>query len=82
MLKGWLAVLAVLMGMSFSFAATANSDLLHEKRWGEARKFLADGKAAEAKADFEDLLKQYPNEPDLYLFLGIACAIHKQPSSR
>jgi Flp pilus assembly protein TadD len=33
---------------------------------------LAEGKAAEAKGIFEDLLKKYPKEPDLHLFSGIA----------
>lgn len=82
MLRGWLAVLAVLlMGTSFSFAADVNSGLSHEQRWGEARKFLAEGKAAEAKANFEDLLRQYPAEPDLYLFLGIAWLRLRDPQA-
>src|SRR5712691_10624400 len=81
MLRGWLAVLAVLMGMSLSFAADASSDLSHEKLWGDARRLLSEGKAAEAKANFEDLLGQYPNEPDLYLFLGLASLRLRDPQA-
>jgi protein O-GlcNAc transferase len=78
-MRGWLAVLAVLMGTSLSFAARVNADLLHETRWIEARKLLGDGNAAEAKVDFESLLGQYPNEPDLHLFLGIALLRLRDP---
>ncbi len=78
-MRGWLAVLAVLIGMSLSFAAQVNADLSHEARWIEARKLLADGNAAEAKAEFESLLAQYPKEPDLHLFLGIALLRLRDP---
>ena len=71
MLRAWLAVLAVLTGTSFSVAADGRSSLAQEARWGEARKFLAEGNAAGAKAAFEELLAKYPEEPDLHLFLGI-----------
>ena len=71
MLRTWLAVLAVLTGTSFSVAADGRSSLTQEARWGEARKFLAEGNAAGAKAAFEELLAKYPEEPDLHLFLGI-----------
>ena len=71
MLRGWLAVVAILLGISFSFAADSSSRLQQDRRWEEARKYLVDGKPGEAKGLFEELLKQYPNEADLHLFLGI-----------
>jgi len=71
MVRGWLAVVAVLLGIQFSFAAGNSSRLQQDQRWEEARKYLADGKPGEAKALFEELLKQYPTEADLHLFLGI-----------
>jgi len=72
MLRAWLTVLAVLAGIGFSSAADSNSPLQNDKRWVDARKDLGQGKAAEAKAEFEELLKQYPNESDLHLFLGMS----------
>ena len=72
MLRTWLTVLAVLAGIGFSSAADSNSPLQSDKRWVDARKDLGQGKAAEAKAEFEELLKQYPNESDLHLFLGMS----------
>ena len=71
MLGGWLTVLAVLVGISFSSAADIKSSLPEDPRWQEARKDLAAGKVGEAKALFEQLGKQYPNEADIHLFLGI-----------
>lgn len=71
MLRGWLAVLAFLVGIGFPFVANASSPLLKEKHWEEGRKYLAEGKADEAKAAFETLLGVYPEEADLHLFLGI-----------
>jgi tetratricopeptide (TPR) repeat protein len=79
MLRGWLGLLAVLAGIGFSFAADAGSPLLSEKRWQEARKSLAEGKAAEARATFEELLRQYPQEADLHLFLGISLLRLREP---
>jgi Tfp pilus assembly protein PilF len=79
MLRGWLALLAVLAGIGFSFAADSSSPLINDNRWQEARKSLADGKAAEAKATFEELLKQYPQEADLQLFLGISLLRLREP---
>src|SRR6516225_3461926 len=81
MLRGWLAVLAVLVGIGFSFAADLSSPLSKEKRWAEARKSLADGKAVEAKAAFEELLKKYPQEADLHLFLGITLLRLRDPEA-
>jgi Flp pilus assembly protein TadD len=80
MLRGWLALLAVLAGIGSSFAADSVSPLLlKEKGWEEARKHLADGRAAEAKTAFEELLKKYPQEADLHLFLGISLLRLREP---
>ena len=82
MLRGWLVLLAVLVGIGFSFAADSGSSLLsREKGWEEARKYLAEGRAAEAKAAFEELLKQYPQEADLHLFLGITLLRLREPQA-
>lgn len=82
MFRGWLAVLAVLAGFGLSYAADSTGSLLaNEKQWEEARKSLAEGKAAEAKAAFETLLTRYPGEPDLHLFLGIALLRLRDPEA-
>jgi tetratricopeptide (TPR) repeat protein len=79
MVRPWLAVLAILLGFGFSLAADSSSPLPNDKRWDQARKDLAQGKAGEAKAAFEQLLKQYPNEADLYLFLGMSLLRLRDP---
>jgi protein O-GlcNAc transferase len=81
MLRGWLVLLAVLAGIGFSFAADSKSPLLSDQRWDEARKYLAEGKAGEAKAAFEELLNNYPQEADLHLFLGITLLRLREPQS-
>jgi Tfp pilus assembly protein PilF len=72
-------VLAFLVGIEFSFAAESTSPLQSDKRWDEARKLLTDGKAGEARSALEDLVRQYPKEPDLYLFLAIALLRLRDP---
>lgn len=73
MMRMWLAVGAVLLvGLSLSNAAETQSSLPNDQRWEQARTGLAQGKAGEAKSIFEELLKDYPNEADLHLFLGMA----------
>jgi Flp pilus assembly protein TadD len=67
----WLAVLAVLTGISLFSVAYGGSVLEQEARWLEARRQLTAGNAGAAKAAFDELLAQYPGEPDLHLFLGI-----------
>jgi tetratricopeptide (TPR) repeat protein len=79
MVRAWLAVLAILLGFGFSLAADSSSPLTNDKRWEQARKDLAQGKAGEAKAEFEQLIKQYPNEADLYLFLGMSLLRLRDP---
>ncbi|MCZ6622781.1 MAG: tetratricopeptide repeat protein [Deltaproteobacteria bacterium] len=65
--------LAGILVISFSLAyGQGSSLLLQESRWDQGKRYLAEGKAREAKGAFEDLLKNYPEEPDLHLFLGIA----------
>jgi tetratricopeptide (TPR) repeat protein len=81
MLRGWLVLLAVLASIGISFAADSSSPLSSEKRWQEARKSLADGKAAEARATFEELIRQYPQEADLHLFLGISLLRLREPQA-
>lgn len=81
MLRGWLALLAVLAGIGSSFAADSNSSLSSEQRWQEARALLADGRAAEAKATFEELLERYSQEANLHLFLGISLLRLREPQA-
>src|SRR5215471_6421684 len=71
MLRGWLALLAVLAGVGVCFPADSASPLVKEKQWEEARKYLAEGKAAEAKSALEPLLAKYPEEPDLQYALAL-----------
>ncbi|MGH7826518.1 MAG: tetratricopeptide repeat protein [Candidatus Binatia bacterium] len=80
MLRGWLVAVAILVGVGCSFAAES-SPLAGEKRWEDGRKFLAEGKAAEAKAAFEELLRDYPKEADLHLFLGISFLRLRDPQA-
>jgi len=72
MLRGWLALLAVLLGVGFSFAADSDSGLLKDGRWKEARELLADGRPADAQAAFEELAREYPREADVHLFRAIS----------
>ena len=81
MLRGWLVGFAVLACVSLSVAAETTSPLVKEKQWEEARNYLADGKAAEAKAVFEALLRRYPQEADLHLFLGITLLRLRDPQA-
>ncbi|MBI2989064.1 MAG: tetratricopeptide repeat protein [Deltaproteobacteria bacterium] len=73
MVRAWGLLLAGLLGISFSLAfGQGVSSLPKENRWEQGKKYLAEGKAKEAKGAFENLLRRYPKEPDLYLFLGIS----------
>ena len=69
--KMWLAVLAVLIGLGLSRAAEISFPLPSDPRWEQARQDLAHGKVAEANATFEELVKDYPQQADLHLFLGM-----------
>jgi Tfp pilus assembly protein PilF len=81
MLRGWLALFAVLACVGVSFAAGSNSPLFNDKRWEEARKSLVEGRTREARAIFEELLKQYPEEADLHLFQGITLLRLREPQA-
>ena len=84
-MRTWLAACAVAVALfvdlGLSLAAQSNSPLASDKRWEQARKDLAQGKASEAKAAFDELLKQYPNEADLQLFLGMALLRLRDPQA-
>src|SRR5688572_20545111 len=81
MRRGCMIGLAVLACVGLSLAAETTSPLVQEKQWEEARNYLAEGKAAEAKAVFESLLRRYPQEPDLHLFLGITLLRLRDPQA-
>ena len=68
----WLAILAVLIGFGLSHAADNHPRLSADKRWEQARSYLAQGNAAGAASLFENLAKDYPNAADVHLFLGMA----------
>ncbi|MSP40855.1 MAG: tetratricopeptide repeat protein [Deltaproteobacteria bacterium] len=70
---------AILLWGGTAFSGESGSSLANDTRWQQARKELAQGKAGEAKAVFEELLKQYPNEADLQLFLGISLLRLRDP---
>ncbi|MGH7887019.1 MAG: tetratricopeptide repeat protein [Candidatus Binatia bacterium] len=78
-----LAVLAaaVCFGVGLTFAADSGSSLRSETGWQQARKDLAQGKAGAAKTAFEELLKRYPNEADLHLFLGMSLLRLRDPQA-
>jgi Tfp pilus assembly protein PilF len=78
MLRTWL-VLAVLMGVAASYPAYGASLSRDDPRWQQARGDLADGKAGEAKAEFEKLLAEDPSNADLHLFLGMALLRLRDP---
>jgi tetratricopeptide (TPR) repeat protein len=85
MLRTWLAACAVAVALCLEFgislAAEAESPLVNNPRWQQARKDLAQGKAGEAKAAFEELLKQHPHDADLQLFLGMALLRLRDPQA-
>lgn len=72
-------MLAVLAGIGFASAADSGTRLLSDPQWHQARKDLAQGRATEAKAAFEELLKRYPSEPDLHLFRGMSLLRLRDP---
>lgn len=71
-MRAWLVILAFLTGAGLCRAAEPNSPAPGDQRWQQARKDLAEGRAAAAKTEFEELLKTYPRDADLQLFLGMA----------
>jgi protein O-GlcNAc transferase len=79
MVRARLAVWIILIGLGFWHAAGNAAPLQSDPRWEEARKSLAQGKAAEAKSAFEKLLQEYPKEADLHLFLGMSLLRLREP---
>ena len=61
-----------ILGVSLSLAYGAEPAFLREERWELGKKYLAAGKAKEAKEVLAELSKSYPEEADIYLFLAIA----------
>lgn len=80
MLRGWLVIVAILVGLGSGVAAGADP-LARDQRWEDGRRSLAKGEAAEAKRVFEALLRDYPEEADIHLFLGIALLRLRDPES-
>ena len=80
-MRAWLAIIAVLAGIDISFAADTHFTLQNDKRWEQARKNLAQGNAAEARGQFEELLKVYPDDSDLHLFMGMALLRLRDPQA-
>lgn len=76
-----IAALAIASATPFSLAAEISAPFANDQRWEQARKDLAQGKAAEAKAAFEELLRQYPNDADLHLFHGMALLRLRDPQT-
>jgi tetratricopeptide (TPR) repeat protein len=81
MVRAWLTVLAVLMGVGLVFATDTHPPFQSDPRWESARRDLGQGKAAQAKTAFESLLKEYPNAADLHLFLGMSLLRLRDPQA-
>ena len=81
MLRGWLALLAVLTAAGVCFSADSVAPVAKEEQWGEAREFLAQGKAAEAKNALEPLLAKYPHDPDLHYALALVSLRLRDPNA-
>ncbi|MGH7830623.1 MAG: tetratricopeptide repeat protein [Candidatus Binatia bacterium] len=52
--------------------AKQGPSLQQNSGWEQGKRYLAEGKASEAREVFEDLLKSHPKEPEIHLFLAIA----------
>ena len=85
MVHKWLALLTAALAfasaLSSSLAAEFTAPFANDQRWEQARKDLAQGRAAEAKAGFDDLLRQYPNDADLHLFRGMSLLRLRDPQA-
>jgi tetratricopeptide (TPR) repeat protein len=83
----WRTVLAVAITLALSnapklsFSAQADSNCSKDKRWEQPCNDLRQGKAAEAKAAFEELIRQYPNEADLHVFHGLTLLRLRDPQA-
>lgn len=73
MLRAWGLCLTGLLGIAISLAYGQTGSMLpKERQWEQGKKYLAEGKAKEARGAFENLLKRFPQEADLYLLLGVS----------
>ena len=85
MVHKWLALLSAALAfasaLSLSLAAEFTAPFANDQRWEQARKDLAQGRAAEAKAGFDELLRQYPNDADLHLFRGMSLLRLRDPQA-
>lgn len=83
----WRTVFAVAITLALSnapklsFSAQADSNCSKDKRWEQPCNDLRQGKAAEAKAAFEELIRRYPNEADLHVFLGLTLLRLRDPQA-
>ena len=76
-----LSVIGVLgLGISLAYGQVGSA-LSKDSRWEQGKSYLAEGKAAEAKEIFWALLNKYPDDPDLYLFLGITSLRLRDPKA-
>jgi Tfp pilus assembly protein PilF len=70
-----LGVLALAVSLAYGQAGSALPDL------EQGKKYLAEGKVAEAKALFEDLVRRDSKDPDVYLLLGIVTLRLRDPET-
>ena len=84
-MKIWRTALAVAITLALSnaprqsFSAQSESNCSIDKRWEQPCNDLRDGKAAEAKAGFEELIRRFPNEAHLHVFLGLTLLRLRDP---
>lgn len=64
--------LAGLLCLAFSFAYGQEQAKLREEGWGQAKRYLAEGRFNDAKRVGEELLKKYPRDADIHVLMGIA----------
>src|SRR5712692_9550176 len=76
-----LSLIGVLgLGISLAYGEMGSA-LLNESQWEQGKRYLAEGKVAEAKEVFATLLDKYPKEPDLRLFFGITFLRLRDPQT-
>lgn len=63
---------AGLLSLALSSAYGQEQGKLHAESWERAKHYLAQGKFADAKRVGEELLKNHPRNPDIYVLMGIA----------
>jgi Flp pilus assembly protein TadD len=70
--RGLLVVELLFLGLFFA-SIQAGASFVDQEKWKQGKLLLAEGKPKEAKEAFEGLLREYPKEPDVHLFLAITC---------